>query len=101
MLAGVEARWPTASAWSPATSRRVLALDPPDRRRRAARAGAPGPLAFVAGAAGGSCSARCVLTGGPVLLAPAGGAPAEVTALFAGLALFRAPYTWRWGWCPS
>ncbi len=34
-----------------------------------------------------------MLTGGPVLLAVAGGAPAEVTALFAGLALFRAPYT--------
>lgn len=28
-----------------------------------------------------------------MLLAAAGGAPAEVTALFAGLALFRAPYT--------
>ena len=28
-----------------------------------------------------------------MLLAVAGGAPAEVTALFAGLALFRAPYT--------
>ena len=28
-----------------------------------------------------------------MLLAAVGGAPAEVTALFAGLALFRAPYT--------
>ena len=28
-----------------------------------------------------------------MLLAAVGGAPGEVTALFAGLALFRAPYT--------
>ena len=34
-----------------------------------------------------------MLTGGPVLLALAGGTPAEVTSLFAALALFRAPYT--------
>ncbi|MEP6667377.1 MAG: hypothetical protein ABJA81_13090, partial [Nocardioidaceae bacterium] len=32
-------------------------------------------------------------TGGPVALALSGGSPAQVTALFAGLALFRAPYT--------
>ena len=36
---------------------------------------------------------QAVLTGGPVVLALAGGRRAEVTALFAGLALFRAPYT--------
>ncbi len=41
----------------------------------------------------GQLLGQVVLTGGPVLLAAAGGAPAEVTALFAGLALFRAPYT--------
>ena len=34
-----------------------------------------------------------MLTGGPVVLALAGGSAADVTALFAGLALFRAPYT--------
>ncbi|HEV2797253.1 MAG TPA: hypothetical protein VGV65_06495, partial [Nocardioides sp.] len=33
-----------------------------------------------------------VLTGGPVLLALLGGSPVEVTAMFAALALFRAPY---------
>jgi hypothetical protein len=33
-----------------------------------------------------------VLTGGAVLLALLGGSPAEVTAMFAALALFRAPY---------
>ena len=48
---------------------------------------------FLGGAAGGQLAAQAVLTGGPVVLALAGGAPTEVTALFAGLALFRAPYT--------
>jgi len=54
---------------------------------------AESPLAFVTGASVGQLLGQVVLTGGPVLLAAAGGAPAEVTALFAGLALFRAPYT--------
>jgi O-antigen/teichoic acid export membrane protein len=54
---------------------------------------AESPLAFVSGASVGQLLGQAVLTGGPVLLAAAGGAPAEVTALFAGLALFRAPYT--------
>ncbi len=51
------------------------------------------PLAFVSGASAGQLLAQITLTGGPVLLAAVGGAPAEVTALFAALALFRAPYT--------
>lgn len=51
------------------------------------------PLAFVSGASAGQLLAQVTLTGGPVLLAAVGGAPAEVTALFAALALFRAPYT--------
>ena len=50
-------------------------------------------LRFIGGAAGGQLIGQAVLTGGPVALALAGGAPADVTALFAGLALFRAPYT--------
>lgn len=50
-------------------------------------------LAFLGGAGGGQVLGQAVLTGGPVVLALAGGSPAEVTALFAGLALFRAPYT--------
>ena len=50
-------------------------------------------LRFIGGAAGGQLIGQAVLTGGPVALALAGGAPAEVTALFAALALFRAPYT--------
>ncbi|MGH3362756.1 MAG: lipopolysaccharide biosynthesis protein [Nocardioides sp.] len=51
------------------------------------------PLAFLSGASAGQMLSQGVLTGGPVLLAAASGAPAEVTALFAALALFRAPYT--------
>jgi O-antigen/teichoic acid export membrane protein len=54
---------------------------------------ADSPLAFVTGASVGQLLGQAVLTGGPVLLAAASGAPTEVTALFAGLALFRAPYT--------
>lgn len=51
------------------------------------------PLRFLGGAGVGQLVGQAVLTGGPVLLAAAGGAAAHVTALFAGLALFRAPYT--------
>src|SRR5262249_54546862 len=49
-------------------------------------------LRFIGGAAGGQLIGQAVLTGGPVVLALSGGSAAEVTALFAGLALFRAPY---------
>jgi O-antigen/teichoic acid export membrane protein len=51
------------------------------------------PLVLLGGASGGQLLGQVALTGGPVLLALAGGGPAEVTVLFAGLALFRAPYT--------
>ena len=51
------------------------------------------PLAFLGGASAGQLVGQAVLTGGPVVLALAGGSAAEVTVLFAGLALFRAPYT--------
>lgn len=51
------------------------------------------PLAFLGGSSGGQLVAQGVLTGGPVVLALAGGSPTQVTALFATLALFRAPYT--------
>lgn len=50
-------------------------------------------LRFLSGASGGQLVGQAVLTGGPVALALAGGSAAQVTALFAGLALFRAPYT--------
>lgn len=51
-----------------------------------------GSLAFLGGAATGQLLAQGVLTGGAVVLALLGGTPAEVTAMFATLALFRAPY---------
>jgi O-antigen/teichoic acid export membrane protein len=51
------------------------------------------PLALLGGASGGQLLGQVALTGGPVLLTLAGGTAADVTVLFAGLALFRAPYT--------
>lgn len=63
---------------------------------RLARTGTGGdssPLTFLGGTGGGQVLGQAVLTGGPVVLALAGGSAADVTALFAGLALFRAPYT--------
>jgi len=62
-------------------------------RLRSGAVGGRTPLSFLGGIAGGQVIGQAVLTGGPVLLALAGGSPADVTALFAGLALFRAPYT--------
>ncbi len=53
---------------------------------------APNPLAFLAGAGVAQLIGQVVLTGGPVLLALAGGSQRQVTTLFAALALFRAPY---------
>jgi len=55
--------------------------------------GAESALTFLGGAAGGQLIGQAVLTGGPVVLALAGGSARDITALFAGLALFRAPYT--------
>lgn len=59
------------------------------------------PVAFLGGTASGQLFAQTVLTGGPVLAALLGGAPGEVTALFAALALFRAPYTLAVGVAPK
>ncbi|UYM06528.1 polysaccharide biosynthesis protein [Solicola gregarius] len=50
-------------------------------------------IEFLSGAGLAQLLGQLVLTGGPVALALAGGTAAEVTALFAALALFRAPYT--------
>lgn len=49
-------------------------------------------LAFLGGIATGSLLGQLVLVGGPAALALLGGAPQDVTMLFAVLALFRAPY---------
>ena len=61
-------------------------------RLRGAGGTARSAVGFLGGAAVGQVAGQTVLTGGPVLLALAGGAPAEVTGLFAGLALLRVPY---------
>ncbi|MDQ3973174.1 MAG: hypothetical protein M3276_02350, partial [Actinomycetota bacterium] len=61
-------------------------------RRGRLRAAGSSTWGFFGGIAGGSLTAQMVLTGGPVALALVGGAPDDVTALFAALALFRAPY---------
>lgn len=50
------------------------------------------PFAFLAGTGLSQLTAQVVLTSGPVVLALSGGTPAEVTTLFAAMALFRAPY---------
>ena len=52
-----------------------------------------GPVAAVGATGLGQLLAQVALTGAPVVLALRGGRPEDVTALFAGLALFRAPYT--------
>lgn len=53
--------------------------------------GRPVASAVVASTAVSQVLAQTVLTGAPVLLALLGGAPAEVTALFSTLAVYRAP----------
>jgi O-antigen/teichoic acid export membrane protein len=55
---------------------------------------------FLGGAAAGQLIGQAVLTGGPVALTLMGGRAAEVTALFAALALFRLPYTLALGAVP-
>ncbi len=59
------------------------------------------PFAFLAGAGSAQLTNQVVLTGGPVLLAIIGGGAAEVTGLFAALALFRAPYMVALGVMPQ
>lgn len=52
----------------------------------------PSSLAFLGAVATGSLIGQFVLIGGPAVLAGLGGAPRDVTMLFATLAFFRAPY---------
>lgn len=58
------------------------------------------PAGFLGASAIGQLAGQTILVGGPVLLTLLGGSPADVTALFAGLALFRAPYTLAIGVLP-
>jgi O-antigen/teichoic acid export membrane protein len=59
------------------------------------------PFAFLAGAGLAQLINQVVLTGGPVLLTLTGGTRAQVTGLFAALALFRAPYMLALGVTPQ
>jgi len=70
----------------------LVALWPGAWRFSGAGESRAGSLSFLGGAATGQLLAQGVLTGGAVVLALRGGSPAEVTAMFATLALFRAPY---------
>ncbi|GAA1909028.1 hypothetical protein GCM10009815_00150 [Nocardioides marmoribigeumensis] len=54
---------------------------------------AESPVRAVGATGLGQLLAQVALTGAPVVLALSGGRAQDVTALFAGLALFRAPYT--------
>jgi O-antigen/teichoic acid export membrane protein len=79
----------------------VAVLWPSAMRFTVAGAGESRPFAFLGGAATGQLISQTVLNGGPVLLALLGGSPREVTAMFAALALFRAPYMVALGTVPQ
>jgi hypothetical protein len=79
----------------------IVVLWPAALRFTTAVAGDSRPFAFLGGAAIGQLVSQTVLTGGPVLLALLGGSPPEVTAMFAALALFRAPYMIALGSVPQ
>jgi O-antigen/teichoic acid export membrane protein len=79
--------WPSALRWSGTDASPVT--------------GTARPLAFLTGAGVSQLISQVVLTGGPVLLALSGGSPREVTAMFAALALFRAPYMLALGSVPQ
>lgn len=79
----------------------LVALWPSAWRFGGVGAGRSDSLAFLGGAATGQLLAQGVLTGGAVVVALLGGSPAEVTALFATLALFRAPYMVVLGMLPQ
>lgn len=79
----------------------VVVLWPTALRFTGAATGGSRPLAFLGGAATGQLVSQTVLTGAPVLLALLGGSPREVTAMFAALALFRAPYMVALGSVPQ
>ena len=91
-LVAIEVREPEAYGVALLAGYAACLLWPSTWHARGSGAARPS-VGFLSGAAGGQLVGQAVLTGGPVVLALTGGAPGEVTALFAGLALFRAPYT--------
>jgi hypothetical protein len=71
----------------------ILFIWPSVLTLRSDGSGSTAPVAgFLGGLAGGVLLSQIALSAGPAVLAAVGGAPAEVTALFATMALFRAPY---------
>jgi O-antigen/teichoic acid export membrane protein len=79
------------AGWASAWRARPQPGLPGHRTVDAAEVGGAG--GFLGTAAAGQVVGHAVLTGGPVLLAVMGARPADVTVLFATLALYRAPYT--------
>ncbi len=71
----------------------ILLIWPSVLSLRSDGGGSAVPVAgFLGGLAGGVLLSQIALNAGPAVLAAIGGAPAQVTALFATMALFRAPY---------
>ena len=99
LLAGV--RDPVAHGLCLVAGPLVVVLWPDALRFTVVGAGQSRPFAFLGGAATGQLISQTVLTGGPVLLALLGGSAREVTAMFAALALFRAPYMVALGSVPQ
>ena len=81
----------------------MVLLWPSAFRLAATTTGVPATSArsFLAGAGAGQLLHQVVLTGGPVALALAEGSQREVTALFAALSLYRAPFTLVLGVVPQ
>lgn len=72
----------------------IAAAFPRSFRRRGEKAGGgSASISLLGGLTGANMASQTVLTIGPVLVSILGGAPTEVTAIFAVLALLRAPYT--------
>jgi O-antigen/teichoic acid export membrane protein len=100
VLLGSGVRSPVAHGLALVAGLLVVVLWPGALRYRRTPTAAPtgrgstavGPLASLTGAGLAQLVSQAVLTGGPVVLALAGGSAREVTSLFAALALFRAPY---------
>jgi hypothetical protein len=89
VLGGSVAWFATAIAVGPV----ILLIWPSVLTLRSDGSGSTAPVAgFLGGLAGGVLLSQIALSAGPAVLAAVGGAPAEVTALFATMALFRAPY---------
>lgn len=78
---GVAVIWPSALSFTPEGSHAAEGFGDGSHQ-----------LAFLGGISMGSLLAQFVLTGAPVAMALVGAAAADITSVFAALALFRAPY---------